>query len=515
MSGPEDRAGWQRLHPVTPLLRSIQLVYAFVLGGLAARFGGPTVAVVLATVGAVAAWITIGYLRFRYRITDDSLIIQRGVLFRERRVIPRTRIQNIDLRAGLVQQLLGVVTARVETAGGQGTEAVLHVVARAEGERLRDTLVALPARETPATAAGVSAAASRERPGRPAEAMRPETAVHRASLLDLVIAGATSNRAGVLVAALFGGDYFLDFMPTDWLLRRFLPPQLIEPRAAVETLAQSAREDLRVFLVGLLVLALLFGLAGWGISVLAAVARYFNFTLHQSGEELRVAYGLLTRREKGFRRSRVQNVQIEEPILRRWLGLASLRVQTAGYGPGVKADERVETLTPIAHRSEIPAYLRAVFPDLAWESVDWRSSHPRALRRLFVRRALLVVVVTLLAAIIFDPRAAILLTALLPAWFLAAAHFRQIGHARSGPYALVREGFWNRRTYIVPIRRIQALHLRQSPFQRRLGLGTVVVETAGSPYERHPPRYVDLGAAPAAALLQRLGTDVTATGLTF
>lgn len=500
MNAPEDREGWRRLHPVTPLLRSVQLLYALVIGALVARFGGPTVVVLLVAIAAFAAWITIGYLRFRYQVTEDSLIIHHGVLLRQRRVIPRSRIQNVDLRAGLLQQILGVATARVETAGGQGTEATLHVVSRAEGERLRDTFVALPGGRAAPMALDMAV---------------PETVVHRATILDLVIAGATSNRAGLLVAALLGGDYFLDFMPTDWLLGRFIPPELMAPEAAVNSLVQTAQHNIRAFIIGLSALTLFFVLAGWGLSVLASVMRFFDFRLAQTGGELRVSYGLFTRREKGFRRSRVQNVQVEEPILRRWLGLASLRVQTAGYGPGVKADERVETLAPIARTGEIADYLTMVFPDFEWESVVWRPSHPRARRRLFIRRALVVVLVSMLLAVFVDPHALVLLVALLPAWLLAAAHYRHLGHARAGGYVLTREGLWNRRTYIVPVRKIQALHLKQSPFQRRLGLGTVTIETAGNPYEWHAPRSLDVGHAYGVDMMESLASDVTGTGLVF
>lgn len=525
MSGPENGDGWRRLHPVTPLLRSVQLLYAFIFGALAAQFGGPVLLVLLASLAALAAWLTAGYLRFRYKVTDESLIIHHGVLFRQRRVIPRSRIQNVDLRAGLAQQALQVVTARIETAGGQGTEALLHVVSRAEGARLRDDLVALPSSaDRPITATAparvdgpprelfdgitLSSTASQASP-------IPEVTVHRTSLLDLVIAGATSNRAGLLVAGLLGGDYLLDFMPTDWLVQRFVSPELVEAEAAVNSLLQSARHDVGMFILGVFALVLFFALAGWGLSVFLSVVRYFDFTLTQTGGELRVNYGLLTRREKGFRRSRVQNIQIEESILRRWLGLASLQVQTAGYGPGVKSEDRMEALTPIARSVEVGGYLQAIYPDFEWSDVQWRRSHPRARQRFFIRRALVIALAASLTATFVDPAGLILLVALIPAWLLASAHYRHLGHARLGPYVLVREGFWTRRTYVVPVRKIQALHVRESPFQRRLGLGTVSVETAGNPLDWHAPRSVDVGRAYGIELMDSLAYEVTGTGLTF
>ncbi|UCF18714.1 MAG: PH domain-containing protein [Gemmatimonadota bacterium] len=519
MKDLESGETWQRLHPVTPLLRAVQLLYAFVIAAVVTSLGSrSTLIFVLAIMGLIAAWITLAYLRFRYRLSEESLIILHGVFIRKRRVIPRSRIQNVDLRAGVLQQIFGTTTARIETAGGQTTEAILHVVSRSEGARLRKELVAL-SRRAPPTAVGEAArvAAVSGPPFEPtetlAEASRQPQMVYRVTPLQLVIAGATSNRAGLLVGALLGGDFLFDFVPTDWLLRRVLPPELFDPETAMNGMLQIAQRDLQAFLLGLGMLVAFFGLAGWAISVLTSVVRYFDFSFTQSGGELKVSYGLLTRREKGFRRSRIQNVQIEESLLRRWLGFASLHSQTAGYGQ-MKADERMETLTPITRASELAPHLEAAFPGFRWEEVEWRPSHPRARRRLFVRRALVILVATLLLAPV-SSWALLLLLAMVPAWFLAAAHYRHLGHARLGEYILVREGLWNRRTHIVPVRKIQALYFRQSPFQRRLDLGTLTLETAGNPIEWHAPRSIDLGTSYGVELMGELAAEVTETGLTF
>lgn len=542
MSSPEGGNGWRRLHPLTPLLRSVQFLYALALGAFAAWVSaGARLVIPLALLAAAGAALSIiAYLRFRYRLTDENLVITHGILVRRRRVIPRSRIQNVDLRAGLLQQVLGTTTARIETAGGRGTEALLHVVSRAEGSQLRRVLV--ESRQRRASPAGFPPEDREDHarveepaplpgdtddtdaaPDRAAivgdrlagERARGPGSVYRVGLIDLVIAGATSNRAGVLVGALLGGDYMFDFMPTDWLLRRFLPPELIEPGAAVDSLVETASHDVGAFITVLLVLGIAFAVAGWGLSVAASVARFFDFSLAWHGDELQVSYGLFTRQEKSLRRARIQNVQVEEPILRRWLGLASLRLQTAGYGPGVKASERVETLAPILRRSELGDYLSAVLPGLQWDSIEWRPSHPRSRRRMFLRRALVVAVATGVTVLNMGIPGLFLLLGLALAWILARAHYRHLGHARAGDYVLLREGLWTRRTFIVPIRRIQALHLRQSPFQRRLGLGTLSIDTAGNPYEWHGPRGIDLGRDYGAEWMEGLATQVAATGITF
>lgn len=535
---------WRRLHPLTPILRSLQVGVPFSIAALIVLARADDAAWILALALAGGLLISLGgillyYLRFRYRLTGDGIIIMHGVLFRQRRVVPRSRIQNIDLQAGPLQQIFGVVTARIETAGGGGTEADLNFVAREEGRRLRsalmgqrrDGIATLPGQRDGLTEAapdlgptppGGSSTEPIGIPDRASVHPHEPAVVRRSPFRDLVIAGATSNRAGVLFGAIFGGDFLFGFVPTDWLLRRWIPPDLLGPETGLELLIRAADHGLETFLTTLWVTGVLFALTGWALSVLASALQYYGFTLRSANDELQVAYGLLTRREKGFRRLRVQNVQVHESLVRRWFGLATLRVQTAGYGPQTKQEEKVETLTPLARRGEVGDYLRLALPDLHWETVEWKPAHPLARRRLFVRRALPVVIASGVLAALYTPWLLLGLLGLVPAGWFASLHYRHLAHARLGDHILTREGFWNRRTYVVPIRRIQVAHLKATPFQRRLGLVTLVIDTAGSP-EPVPEifsagqeaRAIDLGRDYAIDLMQELGTRVAATGLTF
>ena len=64
-------------------------------------------------------------LDFRYRwymITDTSLRIREGLLVVRERTMTFANIQNLSLRQGPLQRLLGIADLRVRTAGGGGGE---------------------------------------------------------------------------------------------------------------------------------------------------------------------------------------------------------------------------------------------------------------------------------------------------------------------------------------------------------------------------------------------------------
>lgn len=60
--------------------------------------------------------------RLTCRLTDDTVEIQKGLLFRRELTIPLDRIQDISLREGPVQRHLGLSSLRFETAGGAAAD---------------------------------------------------------------------------------------------------------------------------------------------------------------------------------------------------------------------------------------------------------------------------------------------------------------------------------------------------------------------------------------------------------
>src|SRR5699024_9574304 len=81
------------------------------------------------------------WLRYTYRVEEDELRIEYGIFIRKKRYISKHRIQSIDLSAGIIHRLFGLVSVQIETAGsGTDAEGSLQAVKRIEGERLRDEL---------------------------------------------------------------------------------------------------------------------------------------------------------------------------------------------------------------------------------------------------------------------------------------------------------------------------------------------------------------------------------------
>src|SRR5512134_1345738 len=119
----------QRLHPATLLFDLFGHIKRFafpallVIVGASRSSGGPggmfgrvpdgweawlLVLFVPAAIVSVAR-----YLSFRLRYDDDELVIRSGLVFRNERNIPFSRIQNVDAIQNVFHRLFGVVEIRV------------------------------------------------------------------------------------------------------------------------------------------------------------------------------------------------------------------------------------------------------------------------------------------------------------------------------------------------------------------------------------------------------------------
>ena len=531
-----------RLHPAVLGVWALQGVFSIVvivvLTGIVPAAGAAMLAVIVAT-------MVLRYLRFRWRLEPDALIIDEGIFIRKRRVIRRERIQTVDLERGISHRILGVVEVRIEAIGAGGTEGKLSAVDPATADTLRRILLGRERRAgAPWTDGTTEGPRHPDETGHPDETEAlPESADARPSSGEriqepaasraadspeveervrtvvpperLVVAGMTGGRVGV-AAALVG--FLFQTIPEDWWMEGlgFLAETTPDPTSVV---------GIRI----LVVLAIFALLGGFFLSVVATVFTHWDFTLSETDETLGVRRGLFTEHRDTVPYRRIQAVQVEENVVRRLLGLGAVRVVVAGRAGG-GGNEGTDLLLPIGKRHEVYQIARDVVglegegrPPL--ERMPWRARSRRYVRAL-VAAAVVAALVGLVVAGRLDaswwPGVAVAFgSVLLPGLALAEGAYRGLGWTDEGDHLVVSEGVLNRRTTFVRTDRLQVLETSQNPFQRLGGLATLHLRVA-RPLLGSSPRALDLGADGAQrwreAVARRVGRptdrsrdDVSAT----
>ncbi|RLE64741.1 MAG: hypothetical protein DRJ47_06980 [Thermoprotei archaeon] len=65
-------------------------------------------------------WINRYYNSIVYELTDDEIIVSKGVFWRVKSIVPYNRITNIDVVQGPLSRLFGIATLKIQTAGYGG-----------------------------------------------------------------------------------------------------------------------------------------------------------------------------------------------------------------------------------------------------------------------------------------------------------------------------------------------------------------------------------------------------------
>ena len=126
------------------LIPAIFASFSAATGGIVGLYVG------LAIFGVAIAIAIVRFMTFRYRLTDEHLLVDQGLIFRTHRSVPIDRIQNIDSVQNLFHRLFQVAEVRIETASGNEPEATMRVISLAEVDRLRSHLTRLSSSRTPA-----------------------------------------------------------------------------------------------------------------------------------------------------------------------------------------------------------------------------------------------------------------------------------------------------------------------------------------------------------------------------
>jgi len=438
----------RRLHPAAAVAQALgrlrelalPIIGAAVLGG---GGGGLDRGALFALAGIGLALVS-GILSWRtttYRVVDGTLRRRSGVFSPDDQVIPLGRIQAVDTVRGPVQRLFGVVALNVQTpGGGRSAELELSALSVRAAHELRE---ALGHPERAGLAAGPEAVPDRMRLG----------------ARGLVVAALTAPQFGILVPLVAG-------------IQSLLPDAsdsgLPEPTSAGQ--------------VALIVAALLAG--AFVLSVLGAVVAFGGFELERDGDRLRVRRGILQRRTASVPLSRIDGVRIVEGLLRERLGLASLRLETAGLRG---EDAAARTLFPLVRRRDVPALLARFVPDLAG-GIEALEPPPRRSRRRYVSTPALVGAAAGVAVAVVVP-------ALWPAALaglalgagLGEARFRAAGVGLEAGRVVLRSRRLARTTVLARRHRLQSQHLSVSPLQRRGELATlgIVLGSGTSMAVRH------------------------------
>jgi putative membrane protein len=336
---------WHRLHPLSPVVRGGRATTGIAILLFLTLFGRgklsdatPQLAIIaILLLGGFVSWLVT-----RWRIEEDDLRIETGLLRRRSLRFPLAQVQAIDVvRPGLAR-MFRVAELRLRMAGASGATARLAYVAEHEVEPLRDQLLALAR-------------------GARLDEERPELLTDDKPLApeEHIVAVVSSGRLVASIAL----EYW-------WLIAIL---------AAIPIGVAISPHTVGPLLVG--------GGLVWTVSLVTFLWRRFNqqyrLTVAEGPDGLHLHGGLVALAAETIRPGRVQAVRLVEPFLWRPLGWCRLEVDLAGRqrskGEGEAQRGQLRTLLPVGTRPVAVELVDWLLPDRPRElsppprRVRWKS----------------------------------------------------------------------------------------------------------------------------------------------
>ena len=179
------------------------------------------------------------------------------------------------------------------------------------------------------------------------------------------------------------------------------------------------------------------------LTVFGQFGRYFGFTVADSPDGLRLRHGLINVQSQTVPPGRVQAIEISEPLLWRRRGWVRVSLNVAGL-QSEQDNAQEHVLLPVAPHDVARQIIARVMPGVDPGALDFLPAPPAARRR---------------------------------AWF----QFRNLGVAHDELVLATSRGFLTRRVAVIPHARTQSVEVTRGPWQRRLGLASVQVDSTPGP----------------------------------
>jgi putative membrane protein len=411
------------------------------------------------------------FLFFSYRITDDSVLVREGVVFKKQLDLAFIRIQNVTFEHPFYFRPLGLVTVKIDGAGSSGEEVYLSALEAEAAQAIRREILARKA----AFADQLTADADEYSIAPMASDDQGELLITR-SLPDLVLAGLTNNRAWIILggfAAVFGQFNDVVFaLFTSWGF---------DVREIVEH--QTTGGLILLFLSSLILSVIIVA----ALSVLGAIFSYYDFTLHGTSKSFTVRRGLFTKHEIHMQKSRIQNIYFRQDWLDRVLGRVNLIFEQISHGASRTGRLRQgatdkKLLVPTITEPQALQLSRTVLPLVDFEALQFTTSS----KRYFFKKAAIwsfvyLAVGTSLASTFFDQGWWVLVL-LPPVWCLHLVklfvQWKRKGIAIDGDLAVIRLGFIGIDYIVIPAHKLQIVWYTQSLLMKRHDLASIGLKVA-------------------------------------
>jgi len=392
------------------------------------------------------------YKNFVFKIEDQHLILKQGILKKTNTSIPFHRIQNINFKQNVVQQLINVYEVAIETAGSNDTEIAIKALSLEKAEAFKDLV-------------------SKSTHANENEYKEKETPFVKISVAELFKVSLTENHLQNLF--LFLAIVIGFFQQIQQIFDGFGKTEELDGFIADSTNAISTSLLLiLIFLILLVVIAFL-------SSFVRVFLNHFNLTAYLKDDSMEINQGLFTKKSIVLKKQKVQNITVSTNPLKRLVGINFITFKQAVSGVVSQKKDKLIRLVgcKLEQVNVIKENLFAI-DDVEQKSKQYPDAYYK--RRVYILSFLFLIAIYigLFFFIKYQYVTASLVLVLPVTLLLISKKLKKRYYKLSNDFLLTGSGLIETHTTYLEKFKVQNIKLKQTIFQQRNKVADLVFQTA-------------------------------------
>ncbi|WP_259342404.1 PH domain-containing protein, partial [Staphylococcus warneri] len=304
----------------------------------------------------------------RYWIENNHFILTTGIFNKERKELDISRIQSVDTSQSMINQIVGGVQLQIKTPS-DGIE--LSTISKSQSIELEHTIKNI---QTQLDNSQIEIETNDFHNTKENNELHKKESfnevpkkrrVFKLSIRDLILMSLTSGAIGIAIATI---------SPIIGSVSNIIPWKSI-----TEEMTHLANAI--VLIVSIIIGVIL--VASYIIGAIINFIKYFGYTLTQENHQLKIQYGLFTKKNVTVPTERIQAVVEHQSYIRKLFGFTAIHVLiTSDFEEKMEDDSTVGgniMIIPFIKRKEAYRIIKALIPEMEFKpahiGMPWRGFH--------------------------------------------------------------------------------------------------------------------------------------------
>lgn len=391
------------------------------------------------------------YKNFQFKVDNGHFILKQGILKKTNTSISFDRIQNINFKQNIIQQLINVHEVNIETAGSSKTEISIKALSFKDAEVLKKELTT-KSKEVKIVN----------------EISKPFIKINFIELLKVSLTENHLKSLLLFLALLLTlyqqvKDIFIGFNNEGFLDN------------AIENSTNSIGKSyfLLIFLLVLLIIVSLL------VSVTKVFLIHFDLKVFIKNKSFTIQQGLLNKKSVLLKNKKIQSITISTNPIKQKLGLSYVTFMQAVSGNVSKKNNKLIKIVG-CKSFQIEKIKNLLYKEKDLEFSEKQQSDVFYKKRLFFRSFLFITILNLALYLLFwDLNLLFLNLLLIPSsYFWIKIVYKKRFYKLSSSLLQVGSGAFETHLTFLPFFKIQNIKIKQTFFQKRYQVADVVFQTA-------------------------------------